>query len=112
MSSRAWGAGCVSKLIAAFDFQCLEEVVDRRIISAVGVAAHRLQHPEFGDQLALAITRVLAAAVGMQDQSMLRLVHPIAYDPQPVGYSLSRRFNRSAQQHDCAMRSLARRHAC
>jgi hypothetical protein len=47
------GPGFVSKLMDAFDFQRLEEALYRRI-PAVGVAVHRLQHPETDNQLAVA----------------------------------------------------------
>jgi hypothetical protein len=40
------GAGFVAELIDAFDFQRLEEALHRGIVPAVGLAAHRLQHPE------------------------------------------------------------------
>ncbi len=72
-----FGASCVSKLIDTFDLQCLEEALHRRVVPAIGPAAHRLQHPEISNQLPVAITRVLAAAVRMQDQPRPRFAAPI-----------------------------------
>ena len=53
------GPGLVSELIDTFHFQRLEEAFHRRIVPTIGFAAHRLQHPEIGNQLAVAIARVL-----------------------------------------------------
>jgi len=54
-----FGASCVSELIDTLDLQRLEETLHRRIVPAIRLAAHRLQHPEIGKQLPVAITRVL-----------------------------------------------------
>ena len=67
----------VSELIHALDFQRLEEALHDRVISAVGFATHRLSHLEVADQRAMAVARVLAAGVGVQDQSRLGLALPI-----------------------------------
>jgi len=53
------GSGVVSDLIDALDFQGLEETLHRRIVPAISFAAHRLQHPEVGEQAAVEIARIL-----------------------------------------------------
>ena len=53
------GAGFVSELVDALDLQCFEEALHRRIVPTIGPAAHRLQHPEIGNQLPVAVAGVL-----------------------------------------------------
>jgi hypothetical protein len=53
------GTGFVSELIDAFDLQCLEEALRGRVVPAIPIATHRLQHPEIGYQLAVTSARVL-----------------------------------------------------
>ena len=67
------GTGLVSQLIDTLDLHRLEEAFHRRIIPTICSATHRLQHPESGDQPAVTIACVLAAAVGMHDQPRRRL---------------------------------------
>ena len=63
-----FGTGFVAELMDALDFQGLEEALHRRIVPAVGPATHRLLHPEILEQLPVAITGVLTAAIRMHDQ--------------------------------------------
>ena len=62
----------------AFDFKSLEEALHCGIVPAVGSPAHRLNHFIVSDQFAVTDAGVLAAAVGMHDQSGRRFSQPVS----------------------------------
>src|SRR4051812_9296737 len=77
--------------MGVLDLQRLEEALHRCVVPAVCSSAHRLNHPAIFDQLSMAVTGILAAAVRMHDQSRTgfappvrrsqRLAHQFGLDP-------------------------------
>jgi len=67
------GARCLARLVAAcvieFGLHAAEETLHRRVVPAVGLAAHRATHAVAGEQTTIGLSRVLTAAIRMMQQA-------------------------------------------
>ena len=61
--------GFVTSVVDEFIFECSPETFHRRIIVAISPAAHGGLHTELPDELLILVRTILAAAIGVVNES-------------------------------------------
>src|SRR5208283_4503579 len=66
--------GWIASVVHEFSFDSAEAAFHRGVVPTISLAAHRLDHPGFIEDLSVISGSILAAAIGMMDQARRRIL--------------------------------------